>query len=189
MRADKGKGNGLVISDWLNNRDNITSSARRVIFENENEQPKKRKKKPIVYREPKCRPDITIPTSGTVMHDRVVSDDDETDVGYEESLQGDLHHVDLADRNGLAGALLPVDVRHPQPLRDLGFQTMVQDLLFHLRRLPHLHHGHPYYCRFFKELNMTIGLELLDVSSLPTTEKEGFIECSSSNSPYLNKRR
>ncbi|CAN1238964.1 hypothetical protein LINGRAPRIM_LOCUS2232 [Linum grandiflorum] len=88
MRAGKGKG---LMSTRLDNRVNITASARRDIPENELR--KKRKKKPIVYSEPEIHPDITIPRPSNVMHDRVVSDEDETDMGYEESLQGDPHQV------------------------------------------------------------------------------------------------
>ncbi|CAN0903913.1 Protein MAINTENANCE OF MERISTEMS [Linum grandiflorum] len=90
MRAGKGK--GLVMSTRLDNRVNITTSARRVVPENEPR--KKRKKQPInVYSEPEIHLDITILMPSNVMHDRVVSDDDETDMGYEEPLQGDPHQV------------------------------------------------------------------------------------------------
>ncbi|CAN0881931.1 hypothetical protein LINGRAHAP2_LOCUS14506 [Linum grandiflorum] len=98
MRAGKGK--GLVMSTRLDNRVNITTSAQRVILENE--QRKQRKKKPIVYSEPEIYLDITIPMSGNVMHDRLVLDDDEIDMGYEESLQGDPQQVGTSSSHASA---------------------------------------------------------------------------------------
>ncbi|CAN0913241.1 Protein MAIN-LIKE 2 [Linum grandiflorum] len=89
MRAGRGKG---LMSTRLDNRVNITASARRDIPENELRK-KRKKKPPIVYSEPEIHPDITIPRPSNVMHDRVVSDEDETDMGYEEPLQGDPHQV------------------------------------------------------------------------------------------------
>ncbi|CAN0888801.1 Protein MAIN-LIKE 1 [Linum grandiflorum] len=89
MRAGKGKG---LMSTRLDNRVNITISARRDIPENELRK-KRKKKPPIVYSEPEIHLDITIPRPSNVMHDRVVSDEDETDMWYEEPLQGDPHQV------------------------------------------------------------------------------------------------
>ncbi|CAN0925827.1 hypothetical protein LINGRAHAP2_LOCUS34975 [Linum grandiflorum] len=76
MRAGKGKG---LMSTRLDNRVNITASSRRDIPENELRK-KRKKKPPIVYSEPEIYPNITIPRSSNVMHDIVVSDEDETDI-------------------------------------------------------------------------------------------------------------
>ncbi|CAN0898719.1 hypothetical protein LINGRAHAP2_LOCUS19871 [Linum grandiflorum] len=121
MRAGKGIG---LLSTRLDNRVNITASARRDIPENELR--KKRKKKPIVYSEPEIHPDITIPRSSNVMHDKVVSDEDEADMGYEEPLQGDPHHVGIGSSHASA-SVGPTRVRIVSRFAPSQFVTQAAD--------------------------------------------------------------